>query len=210
MSLDEGTPARLLSGRDEPSVLEQEAIFEQVMRNVAPPKQRSPWSWAWAPGLVAAAAAVLFVVLPSEAPRPESEFTARGTGEVGVFAAHCADAQGGQQPCRAGMNLSIVLEPPKGRDFFALLARRPDGAVVWYYPKDGKAMPSVKNQRASEPWSETAHIADGAPAGSYSWVGVFAEEPMTREELKVALGDELRGNDKLTVLTRSIAVDSAP
>lgn len=203
--------ARLLSGRDEPSVLEQEAILEQVLRRVEPPRARARSIWG-AAALVAAAACALLWSSVRTPSGDTGELAVRG-GEgahAGSFAIACLGPNGAQSRCLPGMKLSLELQPPSGRPFFALLARRPDGAMIWYFPKPDAPMPFLGAQQAGAPWSEAPVLERAAPAGSYTWYGVFAERALSRSELRAALGDDLHGGTELTVLERTTQLEREP
>ena len=67
MSIDRKEAARLLSGRDKPSVLEREAMFEAVWQEVKPRKAQRQWQWVWAAAIGAAAASLMC----NRAPHPQ-------------------------------------------------------------------------------------------------------------------------------------------
>lgn len=206
---DDKLPARLLSGRDEPSVLEQEAIFERVMQGVAPPARASVGARsrrAWPIALAAAAALLLWRPLRGSLEKPD-ELVARGGGESATLVVGCSDARGAV-PCAPGMKVSLQLTPPSGRNYFALLAQRPDGKLVWYYPKPAETTPLLDAKLPLYP--EAPLLADDAPAGSYRWLAVFSHEPLTREELKTRLKDDLSGDASVTLIRRTLLVEVRP
>ncbi|MEQ8568044.1 MAG: hypothetical protein RMA76_24195 [Deltaproteobacteria bacterium] len=196
---DSARLARLLSGRDEPSVLETEALFDRIASDVAPrPWWRRPVAWGALSGIAtAAAAAFLFVALPDS-----GEFGSRG-GEEAVLRPHCVTgAETG--PCTTGAKLLFDARPPEGAPHFAALAKRPDGTFIWYLP--------APDARSAALGAETAVVAtairlgDEHPAGAYTVFGVFTKDAMTRDEIEAAVGDDLAGGPGVTVVRRELEV----
>jgi hypothetical protein len=200
--------ARLLSGRNEPSVLEKEAGFEAVMHAVDR-GQRARRGWLWAGSLAAAAAALLLVFV-----RPGSEageeFTSRGGGggQLGLL---CVPPSPSRAPgaeearCVAGGKLAFDVSGTENL-YFAAFARRADGTVLWYWPAPtGRSLPvsAFADRRAPH----TAVMLDAShPAGRYDVFGVFSRKPLGREELKRALGEDLRGDGTIQVVRRTFSV----
>jgi hypothetical protein len=209
MPIDEHDLARLLSGRDRPSVLEKEAVFDAVMREVAPPARPARLRLLLGLG-TACGAAALAALLWMPAPRSsEDAFTARGASAAGVLVAHCGE-DAAPRVCVAGQTLGLELEPPAGRPYFALFARRPDGAVVWYFPAPGGVSASVAGQRAGALWSEAAVLAADAPHGEYTLVGVFSARPLSRAQIKALFDAEPSPSAEVTVIERALSVEGGP
>ncbi len=190
--------ARLLSGRDEPSVLETEALFDRIAGEVAPrPWWRRPIAWGALSGLATAAAAVALVFAPVE-----REFGTRG-GEEPVLRAHCVvDAE--TAPCAQGAKLLFDARPPEGAPHFAALAKRPDGTVIWYLPAPDAASSPLGDATAVVPTA--IRLGDEHPAGRYELFGVFTKDAMTRAQIEASVGAELRGGPGVTVVRRELEV----
>jgi hypothetical protein len=201
---DDQLAARLLSGRDEPSVLEQEAIFERVMQRVAPPR-RALWRSTWPLAVAAAAALLLWRPLSGGSPAAD-ELLARGGAESGTLQLGCSDPAGKTIPCSLGMKVDLALTPPRGRRYFALLAQRPDGKLIWYYPKQAGSTPRVGERVGLYP--EAPVLDAKGPAGSYQWVAVFSSQALTRPQLKTRLKGDLTGDPSLTLIRRTLSVQA--
>jgi hypothetical protein len=200
--------ARLLSGRNEPSVLEKEAGFETVMRTVERGRRRQS-GWVLGGILAFAAAAVFVFVRPGS--QPVDEFGSRGSGK-GQLALLCvppataAGTPAGEGArCVAGGKLAFEVIGAEGQ-YFAAFAKRSDGTIVWYWPTpDGQSLPvaSFADKRAPH----TAVALDAMhPPGDYQVFGVFSRKPLDRAQLKHALGDDLRGDGSIQVVQRSFSV----
>jgi hypothetical protein len=215
MSQDDEQLARLLAGRDQPSVLEKEAAFEAIYARVNS-RGRVAQRWPWLATL-AAAAAVLLVWgrLPSDSAPAADAFRARGGPPAEHFALSCLPHQAvpaldAQAPCVPGGRIVLQLEPSAEHHFFALFARRPDGAIVWYFPSESEPMPDVTGERVGRLWPKSALLAESSPPGTYTVFAVFAPQPLSRAELKASLGDDLRGDGALHVLSRELEVEAQP
>src|SRR5258706_6564584 len=81
--LDDRTVGRLLSGRDGPSVLEKEQLFERIYQGTFPSSRAPQRAWfrvgVGAAAVVAVALGAALWLRPSGVP-PGSELTARGVG----------------------------------------------------------------------------------------------------------------------------------
>ena len=187
--------ARLLAGRNEPSVLEKEAAFEELMKRVSHEKRRRGLLFG---GLALAAAAFLAVVSQRDA-----EFGTRGGGH-GALALKCIPPGDGTR-CVAGGKLTLDVGGSSSL-YFAAFARRSDGTIVWYWPSASGSSPPVASF-AHKRAPHTAIQLDAAhPAGPYEVYGVFSARPLDRTQLKKALGDELRGDGTVEVLRRTFTV----
>jgi hypothetical protein len=209
--------ARLLSGRDEPSVLEKEALFERIMTRVAPVRQAKRWPWL-GPSLAAAgAAAALVAVLVVRSDRGgeaegSGEFLPRGnlghsTAGHGGFELACV-ADGQPSSCQVGAKLTFWVSATPQTSHFASFGRRQDGAIVWYVPDPGGR--SARVARATSPvLLDTAFVLDETHgAGTITVFGVFSAEPLSRAEIKSALGPDLRGDGSVSVVVRTLEVEA--
>lgn len=200
--------ARLLAGRDAPSVLEKEADFEAIYARVDTTRARRGRRWAWFGG-IAAAAALALVALPWTT-RPDDGFQARGSGAGERFAVTCVGATEAKGACHPGDRLVLELEPSPERHFFALFLQRPDGALVWYFPSANGTMPDVSQQHLGAPWQETALLPTEGPVGTQVLFGIFAPEPLDRAALKQVLGDALEGDADVRVVRLPLVLEQSP
>jgi hypothetical protein len=210
MAQDDEQLARLLAGRDQPSVLEKEAAFEVIYARVAD-RGRPAQRWRWALALAAAAAVLLMWVRP----HTDEGFRARGVQLAERFTISCLPAHGApeldaQASCTPGNRLVLQLEPSAERHFFALFMRRSDGAIVWYFPSESEPMPDIAGEHVGGVWGRSALLAEGSPPGTYTVFAVFAPRPLSRAALKAALGDDLRGDGTLHVVSRQLDVEAQP
>ena len=180
--------ARLLSGRDGPSVLEQEADFERLMHKLD--RGRKPVRWGfWLPAAAAATAMAAAFVLLLQEPAAD-ELAARG-GQAGQPALQvlCVE-HGAAGRCPSGGRLAFVAAA-KGYRYLAIFARRSDGLVIWYFPSaEGQSVPIADHP--GEALQRGIKLGDDQPPGTYEIVSVFSKTPLTRAELKRDLGAELQ------------------
>ncbi len=199
--------ARLLSGRNRPSVLEKEAAFEQVMARMP----GHPRRWLQGMWLTAAAAAAVVALVWLNAPKPSSEFgelASRGAAATAQasFELVCG-VRGGAERCVRGDKLGFVVHASAGR-FFAAFARRPDGTLLWYWPAlTGKSIPAstlaVLDASSDSVLLDAAHLP-----GRYTVFGVFSTRPLARQEIERALGPDLRGRTGIDVVERMLVVEA--
>jgi hypothetical protein len=204
--VDDQELARLLSGRDGPSVLEQEAGFERVLQKLD--RGRAPLHWGfWLP-ITGAAAALAAVVLTLFAPEPASELAARGGGDrAPALQALCVES-GAAGRCASGDRLAFVAEA-EGYAYLALFARRSDGLVIWYFPSaDGQSVPIA--DQAGKPLQLGAKLGEDQPPGSYELVGVFSRSPLTRAAIKRDLDDRLQSAAGHRVVRQALIVERTP
>lgn len=188
--------ARLLAGRDEPSVLETEALFDRIAGAAeAPPWWRRRATWAGFGALAATAAALVLV------PRGD-EFGARG-GDAAVLRPHCV-IDDAKAPCARGAKLLFDARPPDDKPYFAAFARRPDGKVVWYLPAPDEKSAALPDRTAVVPTA--ARLGDEHPAGEYTLYGVFTPNAASRAELQATVGAALESTDDATVVARVFEV----
>ena len=219
---------RLLSGRNEPSVLETEDVLEAVLARVEANQADSspllarasegalrpgmipnrPRRRAWpVASMVLAAAAVFALWIRSPEPR-DDEFQARGPGgELATLVVHCMSGSPESEHCVPGATLAFELSSPASQQYFALFLVHPTGNVTWYFPDATGKTPSLAGMAPGAPWSETARLAPDIVGGTYELIGLFSERALTRAELKATLGDNLRSTHELTVTRRKLVVE---
>jgi hypothetical protein len=197
MKLDEETIARLIQGRDEPSILARERLFERIYQETAPRPTRQRLGWALGLSLAAVAGAVALYLRP-----PSSEFAARGGGAFeSAFQPRCIEG-----PCRSGNKLVFEMGPLATGRHFAAFARRHDGTIVWYFPAADEKSIALSTSETPQLLQRAITLGPEHSPGRYELFGVFSERPLSRAELKVALGDELRGGPGVRVVRRSFEV----
>lgn len=184
--------ARLLAGRDGPSVLDKEAVFEGVMAGVAPPPRRRRWWALVAPLAAAAALALALVARPGADPGPE--FGMKGPGGANL-ALTCVR---GQAPaaCAPGTTLLFDVTPAPARPFFAAFGRRADGQGVWLWPEAGARSAEVRGL------TKRGFLLEAG--GVVEVYGLFTAAPMSRDELQAGLADGLESTDVVTVVRRDV------
>lgn len=189
--------ARLLAGRDEPSVLETEALFDRIAEDVAPrPWWRRPIAWGALSGLATATAAVFLVMSPGD------EFGTRG-GAQAVLQPHCVVDEA-TAPCAFGAKLLFDARPPDGEPHFAALAKRPDGTVIWYLPGPEDTSKPLAAETAVVPTA--IRLGEEHPPGTYAVFGVFTKDALTREEIEARVGAQLESSPGVTVVERVLEV----
>ena len=205
-SMQDRKLARLIAGRDAPSVLEKEQLFERIYEQVQPSRPPSRLgAWVAAGGVLAAAALALIFVRPSQ-----PEFQARGGGSPGTgpeLVVACA----GVAECQSGAKLTLTVRSAldtagQSHSYFAAFARRFDGTIIWYFPEPGARSLELP-QTGERALLDRAVLLGGEHLpGHYDVYGVFTRRPLTREELKLAVGEELAGSADAVVVHRSFEV----
>ncbi|HVY28173.1 MAG TPA: hypothetical protein VHB79_16560 [Polyangiaceae bacterium] len=206
---DDRTIARLLSRKNLPSVLEKEAIFERIHERVlaeaAPQGAGRParFVWVWALGLAVAAA----IALVWQGREPAPELAARGDGDANGVALELSCGRAAT-PCRAAGSLAFELGPAPSTLYFAAFARRTDGTIIWYFPESGAGAVGLKVSAAAAPRVLERSVTFGPEhtAGQYELFALLSKQPLTRAQLKAALGPDLSGGPELRVLRRSFEV----
>lgn len=205
--------ARLLSGRNEPSVLEKEAAFATLSRLLVSPRSRQRTLAAVLGGILSlsgAAAAIAFFLPLASHPPDNEEFATRGpTDRSPALRLACIAADTSEVPCRVGGTLTFeVSKVPETARFFAAFARRPDGAVLWYFPEPAGRSMELK----PTPHLLSQAVRLGAPhvPGDYEVFAVFSSEPMTRAEIKAALGTNLTPTGPVVLVKRRLSLQDAP
>lgn len=188
--------SRLLSGRTGPSVLQQEAAFEAVMKQVAP-KRRPRWLGLMVPlSAVAALALGVFVMRP---PPADPEFAVRGGGQAGLVLRCIQDQR--PAPCALGATLAFEVRP-SDKPYFAAFSRREDGTIIWYLPA-----PEAASAKQDGLLSQGFELHAPHQAGRLEVFGLFSDQPMTRDDLKAALGDGLEPSAHLDIVRRTLEVE---
>lgn len=205
--LDDRTIARLLSKKNLPSVLEKEAIFERIHERVsqAEPGSARPvrFVWVWALGLAAAAAAALLWLGPAR--EPPAELAARGAGDEHGVALELSCGRAAA-PCRVSGSLAFELGPAPSTLYFAAFARRADGTIIWYFPEAEAVGLKVSPSTAPHVLERAVTLGPEHTPGNYELFALFSKQPLTRAQLKAALGPDLSGGTNLRVLRRSFEV----
>jgi hypothetical protein len=202
---DERTVARLLSGRNAPSVLEKEQLFERIYAGVARAPRRAVW---YRLGLAAAGAAVLVGALwlrVRPAP-PAQEFAARGAGLEATESFRLLCSGAAITSCKSGSTLGFELFGLAEPRHFAAFARRGDGTVIWYTPPPEGVTAGVAPSASSMLLGQGVSLGREHTPGRYLVYGVFSREPLTRAQIKTALGQDLRGPAGMNVVVRELEV----
>lgn len=184
------TPSRLLAGRDRLGRVEKDAIFEQVLAEVAP--RRRAWWWFALPAF-AVAALVLVLVWPRTA---ADEFTAKGSGEA---AASFTPSCGG--PCTRGGKLLFDLQGTTGFRYFSAFARGADGNVIWY--ATGRDLSTALESGVLD---ESVLLGDEHAPGTYRVFGVFSQTPLDREGVKALFDDAGNVRAGATVIEKELVI----
>jgi len=186
--------ARLLAPAGQLSRLEKDAIFARVVK---PPWFRRPAVLA-GDGLVVAAAIALLVVRPQV---PGGTFTPPRSESMTVVV-HCGERTPGECVVGDKLMLDFGATPPDG--YVALLARSPDGDVIWYSPPaDSASIPL----HVANGVLDTAVVLDGYKAGTYQLFVVVSDVPLLRAEIKsFARGDDLVAPAGVRIEKRSFTV----
>ena len=187
------TPSRLLAGRDRLGRIEKDAIFANVLAEVAPAPKRA-WWWFALPAVVAAA--ILIIAWPRG---KADEFTAKGTGDITAsFAPTCGGA-----PCARGGKLLLDLHGTTGYRYFTAFARGADGTVIWY--ATARDLASALHDGVLD---ETVLLGDEHAAGTYRVFGVFAQTPLDREGVKALFDDtgHIRAAPGVAVVEKELVI----
>ena len=200
--MDDSKLARLLSRRDEPSVLEKEALFERVLAATGQPARRRFAGFLAFAGVAAAAAAVaLFVKL-----REPDEFASRGTTGTSPSVEVVCVKTGAAGRCEADDTVSFDVRTEGNTWYFAAFAMRED-EVVWFFPQeDGE---SIRVEGSAKPalLGQGVRLGDRMRPGAYDIVAVFSREPLRRNDIKARLGQDLLGRSGIEVLRRPLVVE---
>lgn len=179
------------------------AITLRVVRGLdaaeapAPAPRRWLRRLLWAAPVAAALALALFVW---PAPRPEEGPRMKGGPEEAQVQLRCLPR------CEVGARLALDVRPPPGRPHLAAFARRGDDPVIWFEPtREGRTEPAPAEGGV---WPH-AYPLEGA-AGPLDVYVVFSAGARTRDEVAAAMGEDLSGSPKITVVRRRITVEARP
>lgn len=189
--------ARLLSGRNEPSVLEKERILEQVLSRTAPPS-RARW---WAAAFATAALGMALLAVPSD-----PEFTHRGAEEQALFELRCVQEGVPSARCHPGQTLVFDVEP--GARYFGAFARREDDVILWYFPAEGEGSLPLADTAAQGTLERAVVLGADHPPGTYEVYGVFTDAPWSRDQIREAMDDDLRSARGAVVVRRELKVEA--
>lgn len=173
---------RLLAGRDQPSVLEREAAFDQIVEAVAPAPRSAWWPKVAIAFGASAALAAAFVLVPRT-----DEFGTKGPGAAS-FRVHCVKASK-PAPCTPNSKLLVQVTAPTKRPHFGLLAVRSDETAIWYMPEETGVTSKVAP--GAEVLLRDGFVLNGAqhPPGSYVVHGIFSAKPLDRAAIRSAFDD---------------------
>ena len=202
-SMKDEVLGRLIAGRNAPSVLAKEQLFERIYAQVQPKPERRPrgaWLFAAVAGAAAVAAAAVLLVHPGE-----PEFQARGSRVAAASSPELVVSCPGAGGCRVGSKLSFALRA-QATSYFAAFARRFDGTIIWYFPEPESS--SVAVPQTSEPALLDRAVLLGPEhlPGHYEVYGVFSRQPLTREQLKLKVREDLSGSPDAVVVRRPLEV----
>lgn len=197
--------ARLLSGRDGPSVLKQEADFERLMHKLD--GRRKPVRWGfWLPAAAAATAMAAAFALLLQEPVADELAARGGQDQQPALQVLCVE-HGAAGRCPSGGRLAFVAAA-KGYRYLAIFARRSDGLVIWYFPSaEGRSVPVADH--TGEALQRGIKLGDDQPPGTYEIVSVFSKAPLTRAEIKRDLGADLQSGAH-RVVRQSFIVEPRP
>ncbi|MFC1642364.1 hypothetical protein ACFL5O_06710 [Myxococcota bacterium] len=202
---------RLLSGRNEPSVLAKEALFQRILTKLepAPSRWRCATILAAVTALAGAMAAAVLVLRPPDGTPSAAEFVSRGTEKVPGPWVRLACLRGARETeCRLGTTLVFeVHRLPETVRFFAAFARRSDGTVFWYFPGPTGRSPELKQPAGL--LEQAVRLGPPHSPGEYEVFALFSRQPMTRVEIKAALGPEPKRSEQLLVTRRRLLLRDA-
>lgn len=201
--------SRLLSGKDELSVLEKDEILANVLAEVAPAK-KSFWR---RPGLllplvgVAVALVLIPVVMRADGASSTVDFfAARGhESRAAAVTLVCPTPEGGigKGACQADDKLIFDLSASAGYSFFAAFARGEQGTVIWYFP-EAEGGHSLNLEKSLDEGVLDRGVTLGAdhPRGRYELYGIFSDEPLTRDLIKDRFSEDSTEIGLGTAVTR--------
>jgi hypothetical protein len=193
---DEERAARLLRGKNTPSVLERESMVGQILDDVSPKRARVRWfrSASMIVAVGAAATALIFMV------RPPDEMTPRAGESGAALETICRPGPA----CKRGSQLLFRVSNVSNQGgYLAAFAKRADGLVIWYFPRDESASSTAFSQNQ---WLDEGVIlgADHEP-GEYRIYALISKEPLARDRIRELIetgGEEqhelLQGKVKVT------------
>ena len=200
---------RLLRHKGGLSRVEKERILEKVLADVdrSPPTARR-WFTVSLAGVAAVAAAVAVGWWATgrgwrgqeQAGAPE--FAVKGGAEPG-FRAYCLGDRG-PAPCARGLRLLIDLTVTDALPHFAAFARGHEGTIVWYFPEREDARSPVAK---SGLFTEGILLGDEHAPGTYTIVGVFSQEALTRARVRALFTGAAPSTLAVRVVTKELFVE---
>ncbi len=225
--------ARLLSGRNELSVLEREQMRERVV--AATTSEPRSWFLRLQPlafGALSTAAAVAIGVFAfrglldrpeplvsgqpggigsphaNAAPLPGQSagdvYTARGAALVPSLELACIGPSGTGH-CARGRKLTFTVRGEGEWRHFGAFARAADGTIYWYFPGVGASGIEIDVERATV--LDRAIVLGDEAAGPVTVYGVFSRVPLTRDGIKRAVGPELAGDGTVTIVKHQLPIE---
>ncbi len=227
--------ARLLSGRNELSVIERERLREQILN--ATSTGVPSWHRFLAPrpvvlgalSTVAAAALVVLVVRvgiePIQSPDrrdggaqqlsqtgasgrsadEREEYVARG-GVPGPGLRLACVGLAGHERCERGSKLTFAVRRDDDWRYFSAFAQAQDGTVFWYFPEPGPTARAVELGSDAMTVLDSAVVLGDEAGGSLTVYGLFTRVPMTRVDIKRAMGPTLKGDGTVRIVKRRLTV----
>jgi hypothetical protein len=198
MNRDDRLISRLLSGRDQLSRGEKDAILDNVLAEAAPTR-RARWGWLVLPALALAG----FLVVPWRSSLPKTDFTARGGSQPSaVMQVSCA---GG---CTDGAKLVFDVHGTTSYRYFAAFAKGDDGKALWYFPTADTATGlDLASQPATGILDRSVVLGPEHAAGTYHVYGVFSNVPLTRSAIRDAFDPtNLTAGEGTKVVTTDVVV----
>jgi hypothetical protein len=198
MKSDDRLISRLLSGRDQLSRGEKDAILDGVLADAAPTR-RAKWGWLVLPALALAG----FLLVPWRSSAPHTDFTARGGNQpAAVMQASCANG------CTSGAKLVFDVHGTTGYRFFAAFAQRDDGVALWYFPTTDTATGiDLTTLPATGIVDRSVVLGSEHPPGTYHVYGVFSKLPLTRSAIRDAFDPAaLTAGDGTKVVSTQVVV----
>lgn len=195
--------AKLIAGRNAPSVLAKERLFERIYAQVQPQAERRPRGallFVAFAGAAAAAAAALLLIHPGP-----PEFQSRGSHVAGAGGPELVVSCPGNAGCRVGSKLSFAVKSQQNR-YFAAFARRFDGTIIWYFPEPIGSSVALPQTSEPELLDQAVLLGPEHLPGHYDVYGVFSRQPLTREQLKLKVGEDLSGSPDAVVVRRPLEV----
>lgn len=196
---------RLLSGKDELSAPEMEAIFEEVMARVSKdagrpaPSRLSRWFLPVSGVFLLVAISVVSVQFG----RRSSHFTSRGGGLTASFTPSCAGSALGE--CVVGEKMTFRLTSHSEWAYFAVVAQGPRG-TVWYFPGGGrKTSLDVREALSDGVLEQGVMVGPEHASGAYELFGVFSESALDKDAVRAAV-DGAAMTGRVFVVKRRIMV----
>lgn len=167
---------RLLAGRDEPSVVEREALWARIEADVRAARPKRLWFGGF--GLMAVAAAALYVFYA-----PDPQFGVRG-GDRATLELSCL-RDDVPSACAPGATLVLAVGVPESKPYVSAFLERPDRTIEWISPAPGERSAPLDASKTIG-----VLLRDEHPPGESVAVLVFTPGPVSREAVKRGLEGE--------------------